>query len=97
MAVDNDGDCQRITVDGDGCVASVVSTAVTQAAPYNRSGVRVQMNRRYYRIAVPNCELQDLVVWAICEEQNALKFVITRGFNFQPTSHALVCELYMRS
>ena len=37
LGVDNDGDCQRITVDGDGCVASVVSTAVTRAAPYNCS------------------------------------------------------------
>ena len=97
LAVDNDGDCQHITVDGDGCVASVGSTAVTGAAPYNRSGVRVRMNRRYYRIAVPNCELQDLVVWAICEERNTLKFVITRGFNLQPTSHGLVGELHMRS
>ena len=94
LAVDNNGDCQRITVDGNGCVASVGGTAVTQAAPYNNSGIRVRMNKRYYRIAVPNCELQDLVVWAICENQNALKFVITRGFNLQPTSHGLVGELY---
>ena len=36
------------------------------------------MNKIYYRIAVPNCELQDLVAWAICENQNA---VITRGYN----------------
>ena len=33
LAVDNDGDCQHITVDGDGCVASVGSTAVTGAVP----------------------------------------------------------------
>ena len=95
LAVDNNGDCQRITVDGNGCVASVGATAVTPAAPYNNSGIRVRMNRRHYRIAVPNCELQDLVVWAICEDQNSLKFVITRGFNLQPTSHGLVGELYL--
>ena len=94
LAVDNNGDCQRITVDGNGCVASVGATAVTRAVPYNSSGIRVRMNKRYYRIAVPNCELQDLVMWAICEDQNALKFVITRGFNLQPTSHGLVGELY---
>lgn len=90
LAVDNNGDCQRVTVDGNGCVASVGTTAVTQAAPYNNSGIKVRRNRRHYRIAVPNCELQDLVVWAICEEQNTLKFVIARGFNLQPTSHGLV-------
>lgn len=95
LAVDNNGDCQRITVNGNGCVASVGATAVTQGTPYNNSGIRVRMNRRHYRIAVPNCELQDLVVWAICEDQNSLKFVITRGFNLQPTSHGLVGELYL--
>ena len=36
------------------------------------------MNKRYYCIAVPNYELQDLVVWAICEYQNA---IITQGYN----------------
>ena len=79
LAIDNNGDCQHITVDGNGCIASVGATAVTQAAPYNNSGIRVRMHeQRYYRIAVPNCELQDLVVWAICENQNA---VITQGYN----------------
>ena len=96
LAVDDNGDCQHITVDGDGCIASVGTTAVTRTAPYNNSGIRVRMNRRYYRIAVPNCELQDLVVWAVCEDQNSLKFVITRGFNLQPTSHGLVGKSYIK-
>ena len=90
LAVDNDGDCRHITVDGNGCTATVGTTEVTQTAPYNNSGVRVRRNKSYYRIAVPNCELQDLVVWAICENRNTLRFVITRGFNLQPTSHGLV-------
>ena len=79
LTVDNDGDCQRITVNdtGNGCVASVGATAVTWAVPYNNSGIIVHMNKRYYCIAVPNCELQDLVMWAICEDQNSLKPVIT--------------------
>ena len=79
LTVDNDGDCQRITVNdtGNGCVASVGATAVTWAVPYNNSGIIVRMNKRYYCIAVPNCELQDLVMWAICEDQNSLKSVIT--------------------
>lgn len=94
LAVDNNGDCQRITVDGNGCVASVGATAVTQATPYNNSGVKVRRNKRYYRIAVPNCALQDLVVWVICEDQNTLTFIITRGFNLQPTSHGLVGKLH---
>lgn len=96
LAVDNNGDCQRITVDANGCVASVGTTAVTPTAQYNNSGIKVRKNKRYYRIAVPNCELQDLVVWAICEHQNSLKFVITRGFNLQPTSHGLIGKLTHR-
>ena len=93
LAVDNDGDCQHIIVDGNGCAASVGSTEVTQAAPYNNSGIKVRRNKRYYRIAVPNCELQDLIVWAVCEDKNALRFIIARGFNLQPTSHGLVGKL----
>jgi len=90
LAVDNNDDCQCIMVDGNGCVASIGIIAVTQAAQYNNSGIKFRKNKWYYCIAVPNCELQDLVVWAICEDQNALKFVITHGFNLQPTSHGLV-------
>ena len=45
LAVDNNGDCQRITVDGNGCVAYVGATIVTRPAPYNNSSIRVQMNR----------------------------------------------------
>jgi len=44
-------------------------------------------------LTVPNCKLQDLaiVVWAICEDQNALKFVITCLLVCNlSTSHGLV-------
>ena len=90
LAVDNDGNCQRITVDVMECTGTVGSTEVTQGSPYDNAGIRVRKGRRYFRIAVPNCERQDLVSWVICEEGDMLKFVITRGFNLQPTSHGLV-------
>ena len=48
------------------------------------------------RISVPNCEYLDLVMWVMYQErddQRMLKFVITRGYNFAPTSHGLVGKL----
>jgi len=90
LAVDNNGDCQRIIVDSDGCSASVNAMTGSQAVPYNAAGVSVRKSANHFRIAVPNCELQDLVVWVVCEPTSALKFVIMRGSNLQPTSHGLV-------
>jgi len=45
LAVDNNGDCQYIAVDGNGCVASVGTTAITQDAQYNNSGIKVRKNK----------------------------------------------------
>ena len=90
LAVDNDGDCQEITIDVMNCRGTVGSTEVTESTPYDTAGIRVRKGRNYFRIALPNCERQDLVSWVICEEGNMLTFVITRGFNLQPTSHGLV-------
>ena len=90
FAVDTDGVCQSITIDVTNCTGTVGSTEVTSNNPYNSAGIRVRKGRRYFRIAVPNCERQDLVSWVICESSDMLKFVITRGFNLQPTSHGLV-------
>ena len=89
LAVDNGGDCQNITIDADGCVASVGRVAVSQA-PYHINGISVRKLRNKFHIAVPNCELQDPIVWVICETKSSLKFVIMRGSNLQPTSHGLI-------
>ena len=92
LAVDNDGNCQRITINVMECTGTVGSTEVTQDSPYDNAGIRVRKGRRYFRIVMPNCERQDLVSWVICEEGDMLKFVITRGFNLQPTSHGIIGE-----
>ena len=90
LAVANNGVCQRITIDVKQCTGTVGSIEVAQGSPYDSAGIRVRKGRRYFRIAVPNCERQDLVSWVICEQGDMLKFVITRGFNLQPTSHGLI-------
>lgn len=94
VAVDNNDACQNITIDVMNCMGTVTNTdgvtEVTDGSPYDEAGVRVRKGRRYFRIAVPNCERQDLVSWVVCEQGNMLKFVITRGFNLQSTSHGLV-------
>jgi len=60
------------------------------------NGIRVRRFSDRVRIAVPNCEYLELVMWVMYQErgdQRMLKFVITRGYNLAPTSHGLVGEL----
>lgn len=90
VAVDNTGNCQNITIDADGCSAFVGAKVVSQDAPYQENGVSVRKLRNKYQISAPNCELQDLVSWVICETTSSLKFAIMRGSNLQPTSHGLI-------
>ena len=90
LAEDNNGTCQRIEADLEGCTALVNGEAVTM---YNLSGIHVNRRINRIRISVPNCETEDLVMWVICEVQQGqpmIKFVVARGFNLRPTSHGLV-------
>ena len=95
LAQDNDGTCHQIEADLEGCTARVNGDVVTM---YSQSGINVRRRTNRIRIAVPNCETQDLVMWVICEVQRGqpmIKFVVSRGFNLSPTSHGLVGKSYM--
>ena len=90
LAEDNNGTCQQIEVDLEGCTARVGGQVVTM---YNQNGVSVTRRTNRVRIAVPNCENTDLVMWVICEVrrgQPMIKFVVARGFSLRPTSHGLI-------
>lgn len=92
LAEDSRGQCQQIEVDLEGCAALVNGDAVSV---YNQDGVHVMQRTNRVRIAVPNCENIDLVMWVICElqgRQAMIKFVIARGFDLRPTSHGLIGE-----
>ena len=94
LAEDNSGMCQQIEVDLEGCTARVNGQAL---ALYNQSGIHVMHHRSRVRIAVPNCENIDLVMWVICEVRSGqpmIKFIIARGFNLRPTSHGLIGKSY---
>lgn len=95
LAEDNDGTCQQIEADLEGCTARVNGEVVTV---YNRGGIHVRRRTNRIRIAVPNCKTVNLVLWIICEVrrgQPMIKFVVARGFNLRPTSHGLVGKSYI--
>ena len=60
--------------------------------------VRVRTYTNRVRISVPNCELIDLVMWVLhmkVNDQDMLKFVISRGVNLAPTSHGLIGKIFL--
>ena len=99
-AVDNDNQCRNIQVDRDGCRASVDGVEITM--PYRMAGISVRKYTNRVRIAVPNCEDHDLVMWVFCLnitftyndtstlQSPTIRFVIAHGFNLQETSHGIL-------
>ena len=97
LAEDNNGTCQRIEADLEGCTARVNGAKVTM---YNQNGIHIKRQTNRIRISVPNCETEDLVMWVICEVhrgQPMIKFVVARGLNLRPTSHGLVGKSHICS
>ena len=98
-AADSAGNCHNIEVrlspPGSRFVldAFIDGEAVTGVVRVDSVSVRRYLNR--VRVAVPNCELVDLVMWVTVVEmrgQNMINFIIMRGVNLTPTSHGLVGE-----
>jgi len=102
-AVDQTGQCRNISVNAEGCSASVDDTNID--AMYRVAGISVRRYPNRVRIAVPNCANIDLVMWVICQNGTffglnesesftvqMIKFVITRGFNLQERSHGIIGE-----
>jgi len=101
-AVDNAGQCKNISVNLQGCSASV--DGVTLTTNYRSRGIFVRPYPDRVRISVPNCNITStLVMWTICqnntlsdpftEEQFAarmIKFVIACGLILNESSHGFL-------
>ena len=91
LSEDNNDMCHQIQVDLDGCKASVDGNMVLSS--YSEAGVRVDRRTKRVRVAVPNCDNVDLVMWIICQNFNGvpmIKFMVARGLNLRPTSHGII-------
>ena len=97
-AVDGAGQCHNITADLNGCRAFVDGL---ETVSYRMGGISVRKYPTRVRIAVPNCEDHDLVMWVFCrsgtfENGNAtfeapmIRYVIARGLNLAETSHGIL-------
>ena len=96
-AVDINNQCHNIEADVNGCRAFVDGVERTLSYRMARISVRRFPNR--IRIAVPNCEDQDLVMWVFCQigtfgtfQSPMIRFVIARGFNLDESSHGIMGE-----
>ena len=104
-AVNDLDQCNEIRVDLDGCRAFVDGREIpTRIPPYMASvgGVSIRKYTNRVRIAVPNCDDHDLVMWVFCQngtfsyndtstfQAPMIRFVIARGFNLQERSHGIL-------
>ena len=73
VAVDDQGNCQRISVDVDGCLATVNNVTLEpisekrSISTYDENGISVRSYTSRARITVPNCADNKLVMWVVCE------------------------------
>ena len=97
-AVDSSNQCHNIRADLDGCRAFVDGVETTS---YSMAGISVRKYTNRVRIAVPNCEDHDLVMWILCLSNEftyqgltfqapMIRFVIARGLSLQETSHGII-------
>ena len=91
--------CHDISVELAGCSASVkrssddVLLEIAEGGRYQEDGISIRGHRNRVRISVPNCDNVMLVMYIICEhrqDQDMIKFVISRGINLRPSSHGLI-------
>ena len=98
-AVDSTSQCHNIRVDLNGCRAFLDGVEI--AMLYRMGGIFVRKYSTRVRIAVPNCDSNDLVMWVFCQTgtfENGnmtlaapmIRFVIARGFNLAETSHGIL-------
>lgn len=95
--------CYDISVELTGCSASVKPSSnnalleIAEGRRYEEDGISIRRQRNRVRISVPNCDNVMLVMYVICEhrqDQDMIKFVITRGLNLRPSSHGLIGMYY---
>ena len=98
-AIDGASQCHNITADLNGCRAFVDGVEITTS--YRMGGIYVRKYPTRVRIAVPNCEDHDLVMWVFCQngtfengnatfEASMIRYVIARGLNLAETSHGIL-------
>ena len=99
QAVNSASQCHNISTDLNGCRAFVDGVEIAMLYRMGRIYVRKYPTR--VRIAVPNCEDHDLVMWVFCQtgtfkngnttfEAPIIRYVIARGLNLAETSHGIL-------
>ena len=91
-AQNNNGSCNNIRVELEGCRAFFDGSEVVGSMEIGGVHVR-RVQNSMVRISVPNCQNFNLVMWANCRNvngQDMIHFSITQGLNLQPTSHGLL-------
>ena len=101
-AVDGVGICREILIQRDGCTVELDGTPLN-GSRFDMDGIMIRRYSRRVRVAVPNCQEQNLVMWITCETTSqytldgdaisvdSIRFDIMRGLNVgHRDSHGII-------
>ena len=89
-AVNRNGRCLNISVNLDGCTATVNGV---QRQQYRRGGIQLQVDGNIVTVSVPNCFDTNVEMEVECQNISGLemlRFEVTRGLNLREDSHGLI-------
>ena len=93
LTEDSTGVCTQleVTLKNNTCLAEFNGESVVNKRTEN--GIVLMRTRRGFRISLPNCANENVVLWITCERQfesYAMKVTVSRGLNLNPTSHGFI-------
>ena len=105
-AVDGVRICREILVQRDGCTVELDGLPLN-GSRFDMDGIMIRRYSRRVRVAVPNCQEQNLVLWITCETRtiqisvfddpiifDSIRFDVLRGLNFgHRDSHGIIGNL----
>ena len=106
-AVDGVRICREILVQRDGCTVELDGTPLN-GSRFDMDGIMIRRYSQRVRVAVPNCQEQNLVMWITCETRtiqisvfddpiifDSIRFDVLRGLNFgHRDSHGIIGNLF---
>ena len=88
-----ESDCVDIRFDLQGCAASVGGQALKVMGSIGDVRYRKYTSRNYWRVSMPNCGRERVVVYITCQK-DMLRLDVGRGSHLNATSHGLLGEYF---
>ena len=93
IGIDDNSSCINLEVSASSCTVKLGGQPLMNN--YNESGLVITLLSNGVTVHLPNCEFRSAEITVICNRfrytnQEKLELILSRMFNFQPTSHGLL-------